>query len=125
MSVKKLISEIDKLKEEDESINKVVLVGDMNSLDKTAYTPQQFNIIRAHLRQDKDKPLRDAPVETFDYLKEYFSPTGEVINDGQKFESLHQKCVTHAFSSVKDENQAYIYFTDVSDFDHQPLVLLV
>ena len=121
---KELLSEINKLKkrleEGSKPIDKVVLVGDMNSLDESAYTSKQFNIIRAHLRHG------DAPVKTFDYLKNSTNfSNGEVINEGQKFESVYQKCVTHAFSSVKDENEAYIYFTDVSDFDHQPLVLLV
>lgn len=119
---KELISKIEKLKKKHPSIHKVILVGDMNSLDMSSktYTNDQKKIIKSLLRS---KPKKGYEI-TFDYLKKVFN-RGEVINKGQKFESVYQKCVTHAFSSVKDNNQSYIYFTDVSDFDHQPLVLLV
>ena len=119
---KELISKIEKLKKKHPSIHKVILVGDMNSLDMSSktYTNEQKKIIKSLLRS---KPKKGYEI-TFDYFKKVFN-RGEVINKGQKFESVYQKCVTHAFSSVKDNNQAYIYFTDVSDFDHQPLVLLV
>ena len=77
-------------------------------------------IIKSLLRS---KPKKGYQI-TFDYMKKVFKG-GEVINKGQKFESIYQKCVTHAFSNVKDNNQSYLYFTDVSDFDHQPLILIV
>ena len=119
---KDLIHRIEKLKIKYPSIQKVILVGDMNSLDMSSntYSNDQKKIIKSLLRS---KPKKGYEI-TFDYMKKVFKG-GEVINKGQKFESIYQKCVTHAFSNVKDNNQSYLYFTDVSDFDHQPLILFV
>ena len=90
------------------------LVGDMNTVNPQSYTPDEQRMML-----DAWYPKRSyLPTKAYDTL----SGGKAALNTGQKFESLYQKCVTHAWST--EYTDWVMPFTDVTDFDHQPLVLL-
>lgn len=93
------------------------LVGDINSLHLASYSESQLKT----LADAWWPPLGDAelPHEACDALSAAFQRPP--VNAGQQYESMFQKCVSHGWSTEYD--CAFMYFTDVTDFDHQPLVL--
>ena len=61
------------------------------------------------------------PTDTVDILNKSNLIGNKPINTGQKYESLFQKCVTHAYSTKY--KKTIMVFTDATDFDHQPLFI--
>ena len=119
------------------------LVGDINSLHLGSYTLPEIQTMydawypplhskdstttQTTLLADgkegqphqKDDGTSKLPVGACNILTSGFG--APPINKGQKYESLYQKCVSHGWST--HFNQAFPLFSDVTDFDHQPLVL--
>ena len=96
----------------------ITLVGDMNSINEKSYSKNQRRI----LKETWFGRQGDYPHQEYDALRAIL---GDAVNTGQQFESKYGKCVSHAFSSgPKAFNRWVMPFTDVSGFDHQPLVLI-
>jgi len=96
------------------------LVGDINSLHLPSYTKEQQQTLKKAwwppLRKDEELPH-----EATDILSKEAFKAAPPVNAGQTYESLYQKCVTHGWSTRFAHSA--MYFTDVSAFDHQPLIL--
>ena len=98
----------------DKKMRDVTLVGDINAINPKSYSAMELKILRL-LNIDK-KPLPHDAIEIFNKSTVL---GGLPINTGQKYESLYQKCVTHAYSTKYKKTT--MIFTDATDFDHQPL----
>eukprot|EP00937_MAST-01D_sp_MAST-1D-sp2_P004139 g4139.t1 len=94
------------------------LVGDINSLHTASYSASQLQTM-AGAWYPPISGVDELPREACDILSAACG--GPPINAGQTYESLYQKCVSHGWSSHFDS--AFVYFTPVTDFDHQPLIL--
>ena len=93
------------------------MVGDINSVHKPSYSESQLLTMTRAWPDIND--VNDLPYDACDLITEAFkSPP---VNEGQMYDSLFQKCVTHGWSTHHDS--AYILFTDVTDLDHQPMIL--
>jgi len=103
----------------DSSSDKIkTLVGDLNAIYKGSYNATEIMLL------NKLNGLNgggDIPIDAVETLNKLF---GEalLINKGQQYESLFQKCVSHAYSNFY--KKSLMIFTDATEFDHQPLLLV-
>jgi hypothetical protein len=98
----------------------ITLVGDLNAINSMSYEQNEINLLNK-LTKDKN----DVPTDAVNSLTSFFNASSnqvQLINNGQKYESLYQKCVSHAYSNMY--KKSLMIFTDATDFDHQPLLLL-
>lgn len=95
---------------------KITLVGDLNAINKKSYSKKELDILEL-LNNNKSK----IPTDSVDLLNNSKLINKQPINTGQKYESLYQKCVTHAYSTKYKNNIMII--TDATDLDHQPLFI--
>lgn len=104
----------DLLKYMDKFSFKKTLVGDINSINKYSYTPNELAILTAF-----NYPPGKLPFEAVDIISNYWNKNP--VNTLQKFESKFQKCVSHVWSDLFSH---YIcLFTDATEFDHQPILI--
>ena len=70
----------------------------------------------------KDTDSSFSSTKAYEYLSKKL---GVPLNENQRFETIYQTCVSWAFSSksLKKFYVALPYYTDITDFDHQALVL--
>ena len=94
----------------------ITLVGDLNAINKKTYTIRELKILEL-FNLNKLK----IPTDSVDLLNNSKLLNNKPINTGQKYESLYQKCVTHAYSTRYKNNVMVI--TDATDLDHQPLFI--
>jgi hypothetical protein len=102
-----------------ESSDKIkTLVGDLNAIYTGSYNATEIRLLNKLNRLNVEQ---DAPSDAVDTLNTLF---GEalLINKGQQYESLFQKCVSHAYSNFY--KKSLMIFTDATEFDHQPLLLV-
>lgn len=101
------------------SINKkITLVGDLNAIYEGSYNEKEVRLLNALNRLNGSG---DAPTDAVNILNDVFG-SELLINKGQQYESLYQKCVSHAYSNMY--TKSLMIFTDATVFDHQPLLLL-
>ena len=92
------------------------LIGDLNAVNEASYTKPELKILK-----ELNFGKKDVPTDVIDIFNKSGLIGKNPVNTGQKYESLFQKCVSHAYST-KYKNSCMI-FTDVTDFDHQPIVI--
>ena len=112
---KEIIGYIEKLQ------GKITLVGDLNAMNRSSYTDSEWMLLT---KLSITGPLpTDAVVEFNKFFDEKdVSPRVTLINKGQKYESVFQKCVSHGYSNIY--THSLLIFTDATTFDHQPILLL-
>lgn len=93
----------------------ITLVGDLNAINKSSYEPNELLLLNK-------LSLSPVPTDAVDSLNEFFKERVPLINTGQKYESLYQKCVSHAYSNMY--KKSLLIFTDATNYDHQPLLLV-
>lgn len=96
---------------------KITLVGDLNAINRQSYNTREIQLLTK--LNEGEKPL---PFKTIDLLNELNIGLGIPLNTNQKYESLYQKCVSHAYSNMY--TTSLMIFTDATEFDHQPLLLI-
>lgn len=94
----------------------ITLVGDLNAINKYSYNKEELSILKL-LNQNQENLPFDA-VELLNNSKLFGN---HPINTGQKYESMFQKCVSHAYSNKY--SNCIMLFTDSTDFDHQPMLI--
>lgn len=102
------------------TLKRITLVGDLNAINSMSYEQNEINLLNK-LTKNKN----DVPTDAVNSLTSFFNTSSnqvKLINNGQKYESLYQKCVSHAYSNMY--KKSLMIFTDATDFDHQPLLLL-
>jgi hypothetical protein len=94
------------------------LVGDLNAINTGSYNATEIMLLNKLNRLNGGGDIPSDAVETLN------SVLGEdlLINKGQQYESLFQKCVSHAYSNFY--TKSLMIFTDATEFDHQPLLLV-
>jgi hypothetical protein len=95
------------------------LVGDLNAIYKGSYNATELQLLNKLNRLNVEE---DAPIDAVETLNTLLG-TDLLINKGQKYESLFQKCVSHAYSNFY--KKSLMIFTDATEFDHQPLLLVI
>lgn len=102
---------------------KITLVGDLNAMNKSSYTNSELMLLKK-LSPTNTLPTDDDAVDIFNkfFNVSNHNPKVTLINKGQKYESLYQKCVSHGYSN--NYTNSLLIFTDATSFDHQPLLLL-
>ena len=112
---KEIIGYIEKLQ------GKITLVGDLNAMNRSSYTDSEWMLLT---KLSITGPLpTDAVVEFNKFFDgKDVSPKVKLINEGQKYESVFQKCVSHGYSNIY--THSLLIFTDATTFDHQPILLL-
>jgi hypothetical protein len=95
------------------------LVGDLNAIYRGSYNETEIMLLNKLNRLNGGGDIPCDAVDTLNTL------LGEalLINQGQKYESLFQKCVSHAYSNFY--TKSLMIFTDATEFDHQPLLLVI
>lgn len=100
---------------------KITLVGDLNAINESSYTKEEWMLL-TNLNRGVRLPT-DAVEQFNTFFKEKdVSPKVKLINEGQKYESAFQKCVSHGYSNIY--THSLLIFTDATSFDHQPILLL-
>jgi hypothetical protein len=102
-----------------ESSDKIkTLVGDLNAIYKGSYNATELQLLNKLNGLNGGGDIPSDAVDTLNTL------LGEalLINKGQQYESLFQKCVSHAYSNFY--KKSLMIFTDATEFDHQPLLLV-
>ena len=112
---KEIIGYIEKLQ------GKITLVGDLNAMNESSYTKEEWMLLT---KLSITGPLPTDAVEQFNtfFIGTELSPKVKLINEGQKYESAFQKCVSHGYSNIY--THSLLIFTDATSFDHQPILLL-
>jgi hypothetical protein len=103
----------------DSSSDKIkTLVGDLNAIYKGSYNATELQLLNKLNGLNGGGDIPSDAVDTLNTL------LGEalLINKGQQYESLFQKCVSHAYSNFY--KKSLMIFTDATEFDHQPLLLV-
>lgn len=103
------------------SKGKITLVGDLNAVNVSSYTEPEKMLL------EKLSPNDMLPIDVVGNFNTFFKgkdimPQVKLINKGQKYESLYQKCVSHGYSN--NYTHSLLIFTDATTFDHQPILLL-
>jgi len=102
-----------------ESSDKIkTLVGDLNAIYRGSYNATEIRLLNKLNRLNRGGDIPSDAVDTLNTL------LGEalLINKGQQYESVFQKCVSHAYSNFY--KKSLMIFTDATEFDHQPLLLV-